>query len=194
MTTDAIRIISDEHAAVAAMLRSLAMLVDRGPGDKRQRFFDVVRSMLFYIDEFPERRHHPNESKYLFPVLMRCVPELRGVIEHLEADHENGERRVRELQHLLTAWEIMGEGRRQAFVGAVHEYVRFYLHHMRTEETELLPAARRMLSDAERETLDRVFTEERDPLAGGARDPEYDALFTRIVQEAPAPIGVGDAE
>jgi hemerythrin-like domain-containing protein len=192
MTTDAIQIIREEHIAVASMLRSLASLVDKGPGEKRQRFFELVRAMLFYIDEFPERRHHPNESKYLFPVLMRGSPELRGVIERLEADHENGERRVRELQQLLVAWEVVGEWRRETFVTAMQEYVRFYLSHMRIEETELLPAAQRLLSGADREKLDAAFCEQRDPLVGGPRDPEYDELFSRIVQAAPAPIGIGD--
>jgi len=192
MSTDAIQIIRDEHTAVAAMLRSLKLLVEKGHGGKPQRFFEVVRSMLFYIDEFPERRHHPNESKFLFPLLMRGAPELRSVIEQLEIDHENGERRVRELQHLLAAWEILGDGRREAFAAALQEYVQFYLNHMRIEETHLLPAAQRVLSSDERERLDATFSEQRDPLAGGPRDAEYEALFSRIVQKAPAPIGVGD--
>lgn len=192
MSTDAIQIIRDEHTAVAAMLRSLKLLVEQGHGGKPQRFFEVVRSMLFYIDEFPERRHHPNESKFLFPLLMRGAPELRSVIERLEIDHENGERRVRELQHLLAAWEILGDGRREAFAAALQEYVQFYLNHMRIEETQLLPAAQRLLSSDERERLDATFSEQRDPLVGGPRDAEYEALFSRIVQKAPAPIGVGD--
>jgi hemerythrin-like domain-containing protein len=192
MTDDAIQILRDEHEALAAMLRSLAMLVDRGPRDDAPRFFEVVRSMLFYVDEFPERRHHPNESKFLFPPLLRDAPELRPVIERLENDHEQGEHRVRELQHLLTAWEMLGETRRDACVCAIHDYVRFYLTHMRVEETELLPAAGRLLSGAERAQLDAVFAAPRDPLAGGARDPAYEALFRRIVLQAPAPIGLGD--
>jgi len=192
MSTDAIQIIREEHTAVAAMLRSLKLLVEHGHGGKPQRFFEVVRSMLFYIDEFPERRHHPNESKFLFPMLMRGAPELRSVIERLEIDHENGERRVRELQHLLAAWEILGDGRRDAFAAALQEYVQFYLNHMRIEETELLPAAQRLLSADERAQLDATFSAQRDPLVGGPRDAEYEALFSRIVQKAPAPIGVGD--
>ena len=88
---------------------------------------------------------------------------------------------------------MLGDSRRQAFVTAVKEYVRFYLTHMRLEETELLPVAQRLLSAGEREALDAVFTEQRDPLAGGTRDAEYEALFQRIVQKAPAPIGLGEA-
>ena len=54
--------IRDEHASLAAMLQSMRMMVERGPSDDRRNFFDVVRAMLFYIDEFPERLHHPKES------------------------------------------------------------------------------------------------------------------------------------
>ena len=139
MPTNAIQIIRDEHMAVAAMLHSLDKLVAMGPGSKPQRFFEVVRAMLFYVDEFPERRHHPNETKYLFPLVARGAPELQAVIDRLEADHASGEQRVRELQHLLTAWEMLGESRREAFAAALHTHVRFYLQHMRTEEVELLP-------------------------------------------------------
>ena len=61
---------------------------------------------------------------------------------------------------------------------------------MRTKKTELLPAAERILSQADRAELDKVFAADRDPLAGGARDPVYNRLFTRIVLSAPAPIDV----
>ena len=78
-TPAAIRIIIDEHAALAAVLRSLPRMVDEGPGDEPERFFDVLRAMLFYIDEFPEKRHHPKESNLLFPRLARKAPEIMAV-------------------------------------------------------------------------------------------------------------------
>src|SRR5690606_10305416 len=97
------------------MLRSLTMMIGHGPGDAPERFFEVLRAMLFYIDEFPERRHHPKESDLLFPRLARAAPALMPVIERLEAEHMRGEGKVRELQHLLLAWELIGESRRNAF-------------------------------------------------------------------------------
>jgi hemerythrin-like domain-containing protein len=186
-----LQIIHDEHTALAAVLRSLTMMVERGPGDEPERFFDVLRAMLFYIDEFPEKLHHPKESNLLFPKIARTCPELMPVIRKLEDDHMQGEGLVRELQHLLLAWELLGEARRGAFTRALQEYVRFYLGHMKTEETQLLPAAEKALSPEDWATLDAAFEKQRDPLAGGERDPSYDRLFTRIVMTAPAPIGVG---
>jgi len=182
MTAHSIEIIHDEHTAVAAVLRSLEMLTEEGPGGKPAGvFFEMLRSMLFYIDEFPERRHYPTESRVLFPMLIRAAPELLALIEQLEIDHESGERRVRELQNLLTAWEIVGDSRRAMFEAALAEYVRFHMNHIRKEETQLLPVARRIFSPEEWKELDAAFEAQRDALAGGARDAEYEALFSRIM-------------
>ena len=192
MTRPALQVIRDEHAAVSAVLRSMLQMMERDPDEQPERFFDVLRAMLFYIDEFPERRHHPKESDLLFPKIARVAPELMGVIERLEADHVSGESRVRELQHLLLAWELLGDSRRAAFQEAAARYVEFYLNHMRTEETELLPVAQKHLSEADWTQLNAAFaTHADDPLVSGDHDPVYDRLFTRIVMRTPAPIGVG---
>jgi hemerythrin-like domain-containing protein len=189
--TSAAQVIRDRHRALAAVLRSLQPLIDEGTGDNPERFFDILRAMLFYIDEFPEQRHHPKESHLLFPMLARVAPELRPVIQRLESDHMDGEARVRALQHKLLAWELIGESRREAFAAAVKEYVQLYLEHMRVKETQLLPVAERVLTTKDWDELGRAFEAGRDPFTAGERDPIYDRLFTRIVLAAPAPIGVG---
>src|SRR6476646_6557253 len=143
MTHPDSQIIRDEHRALAAVLRSVLMLVEDSPHEQPYRFFDVLRAMLFYIDEFPEKRHHPKESNLLFPKVARKAPELMEVIRKLEADHMQGESRIRELQHQLLAWELLGDSRRAEFVQNLEDYIRFYLDHMRLEETQVLPAARR---------------------------------------------------
>ena len=191
MPRPALQIIRDEHAAVSAVLRSMLQMMERGPDEEPERFFDVLRAMLFYIDEFPERRHHPKESDLLFPKIARVAPQLMPVIRRLEDDHLSGEHRVRELQHLLLAWELLGDARRPAFEEAARRYVGFYIEHMRTEETELLPVAQKELGEEDWAQLNAAFQSHGDPIASGDRDPIYDRLFTRIVMRAPAPIGVG---
>jgi hemerythrin-like domain-containing protein len=187
----ALRRIRDEHSALAAVLRALRQMLREGPGDQPERFFDVVRAMLFYIDEFPERSHHPLESNLLFPKLARADAGLMPVIRQLEADHMHGEGRVRELQHLLLGWELAGEGRRPAFEQQAQAYVDFYLAHMRLEEDKLLPAAERLLTRADWAQLDAAWSHCGDPLAGGEAEAGYDRLFARIVRSAPAPVGLG---
>lgn len=192
MLKQSLNIIQDEHAALAAMLRSLRMMVDRGPEHEPERFFDVLRAMLFYIDEFPERLHHTKESALLFPKVAKAAPETQDAIAHLERDHAKSEASVRELQHLLLGWELVGDSRRAVFEQACKRYLDAYLAHMQLEETAILPVAQRTLTDEDWKELDAAFATNCDPLTGKyPRDPAYDRLFTKIVTMAPAPIGLG---
>jgi hemerythrin-like domain-containing protein len=190
MTPATLTIIRQDHAALSWVLRSLLQMVDEGPGDAPLRYFDVMRTMLFYIDEFPERLHHPKESNLLFPKLVRLRPALMPVIQRLEEDHMSGERRVWDLQHRLLAWELIGESRQEAFTGPARTYVQFYLEHMRVEEAELLPVAQALFTPADWEELDTAFTAEREPLGSGLRDPHYDRLFSRILRTGSPPVDI----
>jgi hemerythrin-like domain-containing protein len=192
MKHESIQIIVEEHSALSAMLRSLSLMVRRGPEPHRENFFHVLRAMLFYIDEFPESLHHPKESELLFPPLLEKSPHLAPVIAQLEKDHEKGEHQVRELQHMLLAWELLGDGRRHAFERAVEKYMQFYLEHMRLEESVVLPEAHKTLSAEQWATLDAAFATNCDPLTGKyPPGQDYQGLFTRITEAAPAPIGLG---
>ena len=194
MTHSSMRISHDEHSSLAAMLRSLVMMIDRGPGDNPVAYFDVLRAMLFYIDEVPERQHHPKESNLLFPRVARKSSEAMEAIQRLERDHIESERGIRELQHMLLAWELLGDSRRDAFTHAARRYIDAYLEHMRVEELQILPLAERVLDAEDWQELDAAFESNRDPLGKNhPRDPVYDRLFTRIVMQAPEPIGLGSA-
>jgi len=193
MTARALQVINDEHVAVAAMLRSLNMLLRKSRDEKRAPPFDVLRAMLFYVDEFPERLHHTKESQLLFPKVRARCPELAPVLDQLDADHALGEASIRELEHRMLAYEVMGESRRAAFETALARYVDNYLKHMALEDSTILPAARKHLSADDWVELDKAFDANRDPLTGHAASDEYAPLFRKIVDSAPAPIGLGDA-
>ncbi|MBU3739400.1 MAG: hemerythrin domain-containing protein [Rhodoferax sp.] len=193
MSHESIRIIHDEHAALAAMLQSLRMMVQRGPAQEPENFFDVLRAMLFYIDEFPERLHHTKETELLFPPVRARAPHLKDTLDKLDKDHAHGEAAVRDLQHQLLAWELLGESRRATFEQSVKRYLDFYLDHMRLEETVIMPEAEKVLTADDWKALDAAFATNCDPLTGKyPRDPIYDRLFTRIVMRAPSPIGLGE--
>jgi hemerythrin-like domain-containing protein len=187
----ALDVIRDEHQALAAMLRSMPLLVAQAQREGHAPDFDVLRSMLFYVDEYPERLHHPKESELLFPVLRQRCPELAATLDRLDADHARGEAAIRELEHQLLAYEVMGAPRRQGFVDALQRYIDGYLGHMMAEETEVLPAARTHLTADDWATLDAAFAANCDPLTGHQADPVYAPLFQKILMHAPAPIGLG---
>lgn len=191
MEHSALKIIHDEHAALAAMLRSLSMLLGEHRRHGTMPEFDVLRAMLFYIDEFPGKLHHSKESDLLFPLVRKRSGEARDTLARLDQEHEQGEHAIRELEHALLAFEVMGEPRRAAFEKAVERYVEIHLAHMRTEEREILPLAQQVLTEADWAELDAEFQKNKDPLTGHEPSDEYRDLFSRIVRMAPAPIGLG---
>jgi hemerythrin-like domain-containing protein len=186
-----LKILREEHAALAAMLRSIPLLLAQHRRHGTLPDFAALRAMLFYVDEFPEQRHHRKESELLFPKLRARSPLARDLLDHLDEDHAHGERNIRNLEHALLAFEMLGESRRAAFEQAVDRYVEFYLTHMGTEEREILPLAERVLTAQDWADLDEAFSANRDPLTGHEPEDEYRALFSRIVNAVPAPIGLG---
>jgi hemerythrin-like domain-containing protein len=147
--------------------------------------------MLFYIDEFPEKRHHPKESELLFAKLRARAPRSRELLNELDAEHTRGERLIRELHRTLLGFEMLGEPRRAEFEATADAYARFYLAHMAKEEQEVLPLALQALTAADWADLDEAFLSNKDPLTGHEPEADYRALFTRIVNTVPAPVGLG---
>ena len=193
-----LRIIHDEHAALSAVLRSLMLLI----AEQRRRHlpmaFEVVRAILFYIDEFPERLHHPKESELLFPKLRARAATAGAGLDRLDADHARSERAVRELEHELLALEMMAEApgsvdRRLRFEEHIDAYVLGYLDHIRIEEHDVLPLAERVLTPADWAELDAAFMRNRDPLTHREADDDFRPLFKRILLTLPAPLGLGPA-
>ena len=177
------------------MLRSIPLLLAQHRRQGTLLDFATLRAMLFYVDEFPEKRHHRKETELLFPKLRARTPLSRHMLDHLDGEHASGERRIRDVEHALLDFEMMGEPRREAFEQAAERYVSFYLAHMAMEEQQILPLAEQMLTEADWAELDEAFASNRDPLAGHAHEPEadYAALFARILNTVPAPIGLGAA-
>jgi hemerythrin-like domain-containing protein len=184
-------IIVDEHTALAAMLRSLLLLLDQAQRSGKAPPFDVLRAMVFYIDEFPERLHHTKETELLFPKLRERVPELKDTLDQLSHDHAVSEGAIRELARAMLAYEMMGDARRDVFITAAQRYVDFYLKHMRLEEEEVMPAALRYLDESDWVALNAAFASNRDPLAGHGSMEAYQPLFHKILNSAPAPVGLG---
>ena len=191
MTHTAIRIIKEEHAALWVVLRSILVLLAEHRREGTLPDFRVLRAMLFYIDEFPEKRHHRKESDLLFPMLRSRAPLHRDVLDHLDDDHRLGSARIRELEHALLEFEMMGDSRRSIFEEAAARYVDFYLDHMAMEEKVVLPLAERVLTTNDWSELAAAFLTNQDPLAAAAPDLEYGALFSRIVNATAARAGLG---
>ena len=191
-------IICQEHRALSAMLRAIMLML----GEHRRRDtlpdFAALRAMLFYVDEFPERMHHPKESRLLFPKLRGRDASTDAVLDRLERDHAQGEHAIREIEHALLAFEMMAEtaqrnARRDTLEALMTGYMQSWLAHMRTEEAEILPLAESVLGADDWAELDAAFMANRDPLTGFKAEAVYQALFRKILQALPDSSGIGGA-
>jgi hemerythrin-like domain-containing protein len=193
-----IRIIQDEHGALSAVLRSIVLLLSECRRHKILPDFAILRAMLFYIDEFPEKVHHTKESQLLFPILRARSVELAEVLDRLDHDHAGSEHAVRDLQHELLGLEMMSEAkdadaRREHFEASMQGYVTSYLEHIGCEERLVLPLAERVLTPGDWIELDAAFMENRDPLTHREPDDVYRPLFKKILMTMPSPLGLGPA-
>jgi hypothetical protein len=63
---------------------------------------------------------------------------------------------------------------------------------MRREEQEVLPLAEKTLTGEDWQAIDAAFAANQDPVAG-VRERDMQALFTRIVNLAPEPVGLAES-
>lgn len=181
MPHESLRVIREEHASLGVMLRSLAALVERGPGEPPADYFTALRAIFFCIDEFHEAQHHPKESEWLFPKVAAASQDVADAVRLLDQDHATSEAFARQLQHLLLAWEMIGSTRRATFESACFAYVAHLLEHMALEERLILPQAERSLSAEDWQQLDAAFARCGDAsVSNYLADPDYASLLARI--------------
>lgn len=188
-----IRILRDEHQRLAAVIKAMRHFTRLIATEGKAPDLKVFRAMLLYISEYPERAHHPKEDKYLFEPLRRRTSDVNDTIDMLEAQHAEGEKLVRELEHALTRYELLGQKMFAPFHTLVEQYASLYFQHMNAEEEVILPAAERYLKDEDWESARTAFAANHDPLTGFMDDDDFDKLFSLITSITPAPLGVGTA-
>jgi hemerythrin-like domain-containing protein len=184
-------IIRREHCVLSAMLRCIAMLLAEHRRRNSLPDFKMLRAMLFYVDEFPEKLHHTKESQLLFPLLRGHSHEADSLLDRLDKDHVRSEQAIHQLEHDLLGFEMMGEPRRKPFELSMTCYVSEYLTHMRLEESAILPMAESVLTVDEWQGLDGAFLANHDPLLDYPADEGYSSLFQKILKELPSPLGLG---
>ena len=194
MTPSALTIIRDEHQAIVAILHALRHTVYNIRDHRAKPNFEVLRALMFYIDAYPERLHHPKETDHLFKRLRERSNEAVAVLDKLDNDHERGEQAILLLEHQLLEYEMLGEGRLPAFAAAVEHYCDRYMEHIHTEEHQILPLAKQVLTEEDWAVINTEFEANRDPLSGHRPEKEFEALFDRIVNLLPPPVGLGSGE
>jgi nucleotide-binding universal stress UspA family protein/hemerythrin-like domain-containing protein len=170
----------DEHRTIAAVLGAMKQLVR----NQRERGAPIdcaaFRSMIYYLDVFPERVHHPKEEHYLFEQLAARSAEAQSIVEELGREHARGADAIRRLQQALVRYEEAGEREFEELAKAVEGFVDQYYAHMRKEESELMPLAEQVFTSEEWAQCETAFATHHDPLHGARDEKDLAQLYARL--------------
>jgi hemerythrin-like domain-containing protein len=182
--------ILSEHRSIRAVLDGMNYLVRERRTAGAAVDPKVFGAMLYYLDVFAERVHHPREEAGVFEVVRHRNARMDAILDELDREHESGESAMRSLEQAYLRYLEGGDRELAAFARKVESYVENYLEHMRREEELVLPYARELLAAGESTPSAAAGADIADPLHG-AESTDYRKLFARIVNLAPPPIGLG---
>jgi nucleotide-binding universal stress UspA family protein/hemerythrin-like domain-containing protein len=178
----ALSILRDEHRSLAAVLHALLARVDDPSGSPD---LALLRAMVFYIEQFPERLHHPKEDAYLFQRLRARTTDCNALLDELEQQHVAGAKQFAAMRATLNAGDM------PAFSQQVREFAKQQWHHMSTEEKLVLPAASRFLTAEDWREIAQAFGSNGDPRFGTGES--FETLASRLLEMAAhAPRGSAD--
>ena len=183
-------VIRDEHRALASVMKGLQYLVAQARERGARPDFPLLEAMVRYIEQYPDRLHHPKEDRLLFPALRERDPTAATVLDELEAQHRDGPAVIAAVTQALAHWKA-NPAAIDNFAAEVERYAEFQWAHMRLEETEVLPRAEKCLLASDWGRIDEAFGENGDPLVGVGTEREFRELFRRVVNAMPAPMGLG---
>lgn len=189
----AINIIRAEHRALGAVINNIKALLHEVQAERTAMDFRLFWAMVYYIDAFPDRLHHPKEDDWLFACLKQRTQLADSLIDALQSQHQAEPAALAGLRRDLGNFEAGVPGSLEALQSTVASYADFSWKHLRAEENELLPLAEAHLLASDWDAIAHAFAQNADPLAGSSDNERFDALFHDIVNRTPAPLGLGAA-
>lgn len=186
----ALRIISDEHQSLAGILHAVRFMLKEISAGHLVPDLKLFQAMVHYLDAYAEKRHHPKEDR-LFTYLAKRTTEGADALAKLAVQHAAAPQRIAHLQQALTNF-VANPACFDEFSKAFNSYADFYRGHMMLEEEVVLPLIRRHLTEQDWAEVDQEFLAEMDAKSGKDGSSEnFAAMFSRLVECAPAPIGYG---
>lgn len=189
----AINIIRAEHRALGAVINNIKAMLIEVQAQRMKMDFPLFWAMVYYIDAFPDRLHHPKEDDWLFSRLRQRTQRADSLIDALQSQHQAEPAALAGIRRDLGNFEAGVPGSLEALQATVAAYADFTWKHLRAEENELLPLAEVHLQASDWDAIAHAFAQNADPLMGSADSALFDALFHDIVKRTPAPLGLGAA-
>ena len=177
----ALGIIKDEHRSLAAVVNGLQSVVANSVACGGVPDFALLRAMLFYIQAFPERQHHPKEDDFLFARLRLRSSECDAVMAELAQQHREGAAALTVLSSAVIACESGQDPDGKELLNQVNRFAQAQWQHMHLEESIVFPTACRYLQPEDWAQIAQAFAGNTDPRFAQEPEDSFAGLFTRLM-------------
>jgi hemerythrin-like domain-containing protein len=171
-----------EHANFSRLLDILERQLDEFHAGGTPNY-ELMTDIVTYLRHFPDLHHHPREDA-AFALLAKRDPALRIPLERIRQEHRVIAAAGEDLLRTLTGVTSGTVVARAAVEAVAAMYLVYYRHHIRNEESEVLPRAREFLTAKDWEAVAAAMPAGRDPLFGEKGDAGYRELRRHIIREA----------
>src|SRR3954462_14323904 len=131
----AIAIIKEEHRSIGYVVHTLQRLLRDVANHKSGPDFAMIATMLYYIDSFTDRCHHPKEDEHLFKRLRSRTKRANALLDELQEQHASGARSMNCLIQTFVHWQGGAPHGLRPFSQTVDGYAESLWRHMELEET-----------------------------------------------------------
>ena len=186
---EALRIIKDEHRNLWRLAITLDQVIEEME-QTRKADPAFIGSVLDYFEHFMDGCHHRKEDEHLFRLLRLRSDSAVPLLDRLQAEHRNAPHNLAALR-LQLADTAAGRSTVDGLTEALRLYLNDQKAHIRTEEQDIYPLAREVLTPADWAEIDAAFLDNDDPVFGNAARAEFRELFHKVASLAPVSVGLG---
>lgn len=189
--TRALEIISNEHRSMWQLTVVLEELCKHCADPEHKPDAELFDMILDYIEQYVERVHEPKEEAYLYRAVLERSSEGNDMIAQFKREHAGTPEAVAGLRaRLKTVVRDYPAGAAE-FRQALEDYISMMRRHIMKEESDLFPLARKTLTDVDWDEINSAFADSADPSFGEEALVEFRLRMSRIVNQAPEPVGFG---
>ncbi|MDH3691303.1 MAG: hemerythrin domain-containing protein [Gammaproteobacteria bacterium] len=174
-----------DHRNMARLLK----LVEKELDEFHQRGkanLSLINRVMTYLTDYSDVIHHPKEDVML-ERLGYTQPDFANAIDALMAQHDMLATKGMEFLKIVEEAEEGQAQRLDTLEEMGRDFVSRQFQHMRHEETEILPAARKSFSTADWQAIDDAVSPRADPLFGDTVEEEFRELYEHILSNSSPP-------
>ena len=119
----ALNVIKDEHRSLGAILHGFLYLVDEIRAGRMKADFKLLHAMLYYLENFPEKLHHPKEDAFLHRYMRLRSPQAAAILAVVEEEHRQSHAQSEAMLAALTNYEKNGDAARDDPAKQIHRLV-----------------------------------------------------------------------